>query len=80
MQLPQVKLLVETFVKPDSRWQELEVTSKWTAYRRMSDGALGEEWFDQPFFPAPKVKLGHRVIRTLKDAVPLNVRKKLARA
>jgi hypothetical protein len=80
VQLPQVNLLVETFVKPDSRWQELEVTSKWAAYRRMSDGSLGEEWMEQPFFPAPKVKPHNRAIRTLKDAVPLNVRKRLARA
>jgi hypothetical protein len=80
VQLPQVSLLIETFIEPDDRWLELETTSKWRAYRRMSEGSLGEEWFDQPFFPAKKVKLGDRAIRTLKDAVPLNVRKKLARA
>ena len=53
---------------------------KWGAYRRISEGFLGEDWYDQPFFPMQKVTLGHRAIRTLKDAVPLSVRKKLARA
>ena len=77
VQLPHVSLLIESFIEPDDRWQELETTPKWRAYRRMSEGFLGEEWFVQPFFPAQKVK-HHK--RTLKDAVPLKVRKKLARA
>jgi len=78
VQLPQVALLIETFLEPDDRWQELVTTSKWRAYRRMSERLLGEEWYDQPFFPVRKVKLGNRAIRALTDAVPLNVRKKLA--
>ena len=77
VQLPQVSLLIESFIEPDDRWQELETTPKWRAYRRMSEGFLGEEWFVQSFFPAQEVK-HHK--RTLKDAVPLKVRKKLARA
>jgi hypothetical protein len=79
VQLPQVSLLIESVIEPDDRWQELETTSKWTAYRRMSEGPLGEEWFDQPFFSANRVTFGDRAVRLLKDAVPLGVRKKLAR-
>lgn len=80
VQLPQVSLLIENFIEPDDRWQELEKTPKWGAYRRISEGFLGEDWYDQPFFPTQKVTLGDRAIRTLKAAVPLSVRKKLARA
>lgn len=79
LQLPQVSLLIETFIEPDDRWQKLEETPKWGAYRRMSDGPLGEDWFVQPFFRAQKVKLYKEAIRQLKDAVPLNVRKRMAR-
>ena len=56
VQLPHVSLLIESFIEPDDRWQELETTPKWRAYRRMSEGFLGEEWFVQPFFPAQEVK------------------------
>ena len=80
VQLPQVSLLIENFIEPDDRWQELKKTPKWGAYRRISEGFLGEDWYDQPFFPTQKVTLGDRAIRTLKAAVPLSVRKKLARA
>ena len=74
VQLPQVSLLIQKFIEPDDRWEELKKTPKWRAYRRMSEGFLGEEWSNQPFFPAT---LGNRAMRTLKDHMPLSVRKKL---
>jgi hypothetical protein len=80
VQVPQVSLLIETFIEPDDRWQKLETTPKWRAYGRMSEGFLGEEWFVQPFFPAQKVKPHKGAIRTLKDAVPPRVRRKMASA
>lgn len=76
--LPHVSLLVETFLEPDGRWQELETTPKWTAYRRLSEGPLSEEFTDQPFFPARKVKFRDRALRALKNTVPLSVRRRLA--
>ena len=49
VQLPQVSLLIETFLAPDDRWQELETTPKWAAYRRLSEGLLSEDWSKQIF-------------------------------
>lgn len=48
-QLPQVNLLVEWFLDRDPRWENLEETSKWAAYRRHSSGPLGEIQTSQPF-------------------------------
>lgn len=80
VQLLQVSLLLDTFIESDDRWQKLEGTPKWRAYRRMSEGPLGEEWFAQPFFRARKVNLYKEAVRQLKDAVPLSVRKRMAGA
>jgi hypothetical protein len=74
VQLPQVSLLIEKFIQPDGRWEELKKTPKWSAYRRISEGGLGEEWTNQPFFPAT---FSNRAIRSLKDAVPPSVRRRL---
>ncbi len=68
VQLPQVSLIIETFIALDDRWQELEKTPKWAAYRRLSEGLLSEDWSQQPFFPAWKLKFRNRAIRTVDDA------------
>lgn len=52
VELPAVAQLVR-YLDADPRWQELERTSKWVAWRRGSAGPLCEEWVDQPFFAAP---------------------------
>jgi hypothetical protein len=64
---------LKTFIEPDARWETMTQTSKWGAFRRLSEGPLGEQWFDQPFFPAPP--LG--VMRRTKNLVPLTIKKRL---
>jgi predicted O-methyltransferase YrrM len=73
IQLPQVGWFLKTFIESDQRWETVARTSKWAAFRRLSDGPLGEEWFDQPFFPTPP--LG--VMRRTKDLVPLSIKKRV---
>lgn len=76
VQLPQVNVLLETFVEPDPRWERVASTSKWRAFRRLSEGPLGEEWFDQPFFPSPPPGF----MRRARDLVPLSIKKRLRRS
>jgi len=73
--LPQVGWLLRTFIESDQRWETVTRTSKWGAFRRLSEGPLGEEWFDQPFFPPAPTK----VIRRTRDLVPLSIKRPLRR-
>jgi hypothetical protein len=70
--LAQVNLLVEWFLDRDPRWELLQSTSKWAAYRRHSSGPLGEIQTFQPFIqsgdypPLPSARdvaraIAHRV-------------------
>ena len=71
VQLPQVDFLLTTFIEPDARWEMVAGTSKWRAFRRLSEGSLGEDWYAQPFFSAPSAPTPtHRV----KDLVPLRIK------
>jgi hypothetical protein len=72
VQLPQVHLLLSHFVEPDGRWESVAGTMKWRAFRRMSEGPLGEDWYSQPFFPKPSSSAGTK--RRLKDFVPLGIK------
>ncbi len=54
LEIPQVGHWLEWFLDKDSRWERIESTSKWAAYRRHSSGPLGEVHDRQPFLtPAP---------------------------
>ena len=50
--LPAVKIL-RSFLDLDERWRRIERTDKWVAYERLSEGGLGEDWYDQPFYRMP---------------------------
>ena len=54
IQLPQVESLLSTFIELDERWEMVAGTSKWKAFRRLSEGPLGEDWYAQPFFTKPR--------------------------
>jgi hypothetical protein len=49
LMLPAVKVL-RSFLDPDPRWERIAGSDKWGAYRRLDDGDLVEDWFEQPFF------------------------------
>lgn len=49
LQLPQVRLGLSEFLEADPRWEHVESTQKWAAYRRLTAGLLREEWRQQPF-------------------------------
>ena len=49
LQLPQVRLGLHEFLAADPRWERVEATQKWAAYRRLTDGLLREEWREQAF-------------------------------
>ena len=53
VQLPQVRLGLPEFLAADPRWECVEATPKWAAYRRLTAGHLREEWRSQPFLDAP---------------------------
>ncbi len=76
VQLPQVKLLIDTFIDPDERWHRLAATKKWAAYRRLSAGPLSEEWTSQRFFPQAPASAWGRVV----DVLPGSVKSLLASA
>jgi predicted O-methyltransferase YrrM len=41
------------FVDRDRRFEVVARTDKWHAYRRVDEGLLRQDWFDQPLYPAP---------------------------
>ena len=47
--LPAVHVLAEFFLWPDPRWTHIAGGPTWVAYRRESEGGLGEEWNMQAF-------------------------------
>ena len=49
LELPQVSHWLEWFLDKDPRWEPLESTAKWAAYRRHSSGPLSELQGLQPF-------------------------------
>jgi hypothetical protein len=77
-ELPQVDFLLTTFIEPDERWEMVAGTTKWRAFRRLSEGSLGEEWYAQPFFPSrPASPPGP--MRRVKDLVPLRIKQLVRR-
>jgi len=78
--VPQVSCLLSTFIEPDQRWETVAGTSKWKAFRRLTEGPLGEEWFRQPFFPPTPGRLevqASGLVRRAKNLVPLSIKKRL---
>jgi len=61
VQLHQVRLLIDTFIEPDPRWERLAGTDKWCAFRRLTEGSLSEGEWVQPFFPSPVVPMRDRI-------------------
>lgn len=51
--LPAVDVLLG-FLDADPRWQRIGQGDQWRAYRRESEGPLGEEWVDQRFWRTPR--------------------------
>ena len=77
VQLPQVFLLLSRFGEPDGHGESVAGTMKWKAFRRMSEGSLGEDWYSQPFFPKPSSAAG--TMRRLKDFGPLGIKEWMRR-
>jgi predicted O-methyltransferase YrrM len=50
--LPAVAHL-RAFLDRDPRFATDRRTEKWAAYRRVTDGDLRQDWFEQPFYAAP---------------------------
>lgn len=65
------------FLDADPRWEKIAGTWKWSAYRKLSEHSLCEEWTEQRFFENPASQsLGSRLAR----ALPQPVRRPLSRA
>lgn len=77
VQLPAVGSFLDSYIEWDPRWQRLGGTAKWRAYRRDSDGSLAEQQWSQQFYSGPKDRGWPGVVRRVKDAVPLSVRRRL---
>lgn len=60
--LPAVRALLE-FLEPDPRWEPIERSGRWSAYRRLSEGPLCEGQWDQLFYaPRAPRPLARRVL------------------
>lgn len=68
--LPGVQVLLG-FLARDPRWEQLEHTGKWAAYRRHSEGSLLEGQWDQLFYDGSgqTPSLPRRVVRRLRRAL-----------
>ncbi len=75
--LPAVRILLDSYLELDDRWVSIAGTSKWRAYRRVSEGALAEHESHQMFFSVPERRTLDKVIRRGKDLVPPGVRRML---
>jgi hypothetical protein len=51
--LPAVSHLC-AFLDRDPRWAVDQRTKKWIAYRRVTAGGLRQDWYEQPFYRAPR--------------------------
>lgn len=76
VQLPHVHQGVVSFLESDPRWERLERTAKWAAFRRLGEGSLNEEWTSQPFFGAPS---GMQRIQRRAQALPKALLKRTGR-
>ena len=65
--LPAVRALLR-FIDRDPRWQPLQRTSKWAAYRRFSEGPLAEDWFEQPFHQTATDRIRRQATRWYRRA------------
>jgi predicted O-methyltransferase YrrM len=72
MQLPQVSLLPQWYLDRDPRWQHLESTIKWAAYRRDSQGSLGELQVKQTFI---KPDVGKAQLARIRSALAVGARR-----
>jgi hypothetical protein len=79
LQLPAVGSFVDSYIDRDDRWQQLDGTAKWRAYRRQSEGSLAEAASAQSFYLGPQPRMRAKATRTVKNVVPLNVRRLLKR-
>jgi hypothetical protein len=61
------------FMDRDPRWSADRHAGKWNAYRRLSEGDLRQDWFEQPFYGRPVTGL-----RDLVGRAPGHVRRTLA--
>ncbi len=76
VQLPAVGSLLDSYVDCDDRWQLIDATSsKWRAYRRLSDGSLSEHESQQGFYTGRRPISWAVASRKAKDAIPLSVRR-----
>jgi hypothetical protein len=76
VQLPAVGSLLDSYVDCDNRWQGIDLTSsKWRAYRRLSDGSLSEHESQQGFYTGRRPISWYVVSRMTKDAIPVSIRR-----
>jgi predicted O-methyltransferase YrrM len=59
-QLPAVAQVVR-FLDGDPRWALVQRSAKWAAWRRIGTGPLVQDWYEQPWFQAPR-PLHERVV------------------
>ncbi len=77
VQLPAVGAFLDSYVERDDRWQHIDGTAKWRAYRRQSEGSLSEHESNQPFFAGPQPPVWKRAARSIWHSLPLGVRRLL---
>jgi hypothetical protein len=72
--LPAVGSLLESYVDRDERWQPMDGSGKWRAYRRLSEGSLAEHESLQGFYTGRRPIALAVASRMAKDAIPIDVR------
>jgi hypothetical protein len=73
--LPAVGSLLDSYLDRDDRWQPMDASGKWRAYRRLSEGSLAEHESQQGFYTGRRPVSWDVALRMAKDAIPLSVRR-----
>ena len=73
--LPAVGSLLESYLDRDDRWQLMDASGKWRAYRRLSEGSLAGHESQEGFYTGRRPISWAVASRMAKDVIPLSVRR-----
>jgi hypothetical protein len=77
VKLPAVSNLLNSYLERDDRWERIDGTPVWRAYRRLSEGPLDGDELLQPFYQDSESGGWMKIRTRLGQKVPLGVRRRL---
>ena len=73
--LPAVRSFLDGYLELDPRWELVDGTRKWRAYRRLSEGSLAEHESEQAFFRGPLPSVSQRAVGRVGSMLPKSLRR-----